>query len=94
MKYLLAAVGALLVASPALAHRPHRFHRQYHTGRHEHTHCHRDGNCHWHSHSHYGKDAGHHGEKFMHHLHSHQYKYNLKYYNPFYYGPSWEFDLH
>ena len=97
MKYLLALASAFLVASPALAGGPalgKRHHHYHHTGAHRHYHCHKKtGLCHWHKHSHWGKDAGHHGNRFMHGV-----IYRDKYYhhneNYWYPGPSWEIHIH
>jgi hypothetical protein len=99
MKYLLAAASALLVASPALAHGPATAKRHYHSlghhvGTHRHYHCHKKkGVCHWHKHGHWGKDAGHHGRKFMHPVYwrDKYYHHNEHYWYP---GPSWEIHLH
>lgn len=97
MKYLLALASAFLVASPALAGGPalgKRHHHYHHTGTHRHHHCHKKtGLCHWHKHSHWGKDAGHHGNRFMHGVF-----YRDKYYhhkeNYWYPNPSWQIHIH
>ena len=102
MKYLLAAASALLVASPALAHGPATAKRHYHSlgnhghhaGTHRHFHCHKKREvCHWHKHGHWGKDAGHHGKRFMHPVYwrDKYYHHNEHYWYP---GPSWEIHVH
>mgnify|MGYP001238225480 CR=1 FL=1 len=70
-KIILAAAGALMFASPAMAHKIHRPHytHNHHNWMptHRHHHCHKNkGYCHYHKHSHGGKGFGHHGTRFMH----------------------------
>ena len=66
-KYFLAAAGALLFASPAMAHKIHRPHSHIKMPSHTHYHCHaKKGYCHFHRHIHGGVEYGHHGRRYMH----------------------------
>ena len=65
--YFLAVVGALMFASPAMAHKVHKHHNHSWLQSHKHYHCHsKKGYCHSHKHTHGGKGLGHHGRTFMH----------------------------